>query len=79
MEFKINKQVKGVRIIGKEESKKRRNILNKIIDIVESNGFEEIIVPTIEPSLGSQKQICGGGRYKQGIGFAIGFDRLMLC
>lgn len=29
--------------------------------------------------LGAQKQICGGGRYKEGIGFAIGFDRLMLC
>lgn len=28
--------------------------------------------------LGAQKQICGGGKYKQGIGFAIGFDRLML-
>jgi histidyl-tRNA synthetase len=31
------------------------------------------------PSLGAQKQVCGGGRYAQGIGFAIGFDRLMLC
>lgn len=29
--------------------------------------------------LGAQKQILGGGTYKQGIGFAIGFDRLMLC
>lgn len=29
-------------------------------------------------SLGSQKQVCGGGKYKEGIGFAIGFDRLML-
>jgi len=29
--------------------------------------------------LGAQKQILGGGAYKQGIGFAIGFDRLMLC
>lgn len=38
------------------------------------DGFE-----IIAPSLGAQKQICGGGRYKQGIGFAIGFDRLMLC
>ena len=28
--------------------------------------------------LGAQKQICGGGTYKEGIGFAIGFDRLML-
>jgi len=30
------------------------------------------------PQLGSQKQVCGGGAYQQGIGFAIGFDRLML-
>lgn len=29
--------------------------------------------------LGTQEQICGGGSYKEGIGFAIGFDRLMLC
>ena len=31
------------------------------------------------PQLGAQKQVCGGGRYEHGIGFAIGFDRLMLC
>ncbi len=31
------------------------------------------------PGLGAQKQVVGGGRYAQGIGFAIGFDRLMLC
>lgn len=37
------------------------------------NGFE-----ISANKLGAQKQICGGGRYKQGIGFAIGFDRLML-
>lgn len=37
------------------------------------NGFE-----IVSEQLGAQKQICGGGRYKQGIGFAIGFDRLML-
>lgn len=29
--------------------------------------------------LGAQKQVCGGGKYETGIGFAIGFDRLMLC
>ncbi len=39
----------------------------------DGNGFEIAI-----PSLGAQKQVCGGGSYKQGIGFAIGFDRLML-
>lgn len=29
--------------------------------------------------LGSQEQVCGGGSYERGIGFAIGFDRLILC
>lgn len=29
--------------------------------------------------LGAQKQIAGGGRYAEGIGFAIGVDRLMLA
>jgi histidyl-tRNA synthetase len=31
------------------------------------------------PELGAQKQICGGGEYDGGAGFAIGLDRLMLC
>lgn len=44
------------------------------LDYYTSDGFE-ISVPT----LGAQKQVLGGGRYRQGIGFAIGFDRLMLC
>lgn len=29
-------------------------------------------------ALGAQKQIAGGGRYAEGIGWAIGVDRLML-
>lgn len=29
-------------------------------------------------TLGSSKQVCGGGSYQGGIGFAIGLDRLML-
>lgn len=29
--------------------------------------------------LGSQKQVAGGGRYAEGIGWAIGLDRLMLA
>lgn len=28
--------------------------------------------------LGAQKQVCGGGTYAEGVGFAIGIDRLML-
>lgn len=39
-----------------------------------ADGFE-----ITAPQLGTQKQLVGGGSYKQGIGFAIGFDRLMLC
>jgi len=40
----------------------------------EGDGFEISV-----DSLGAQKQVVGGGTYKQGIGFAVGFDRLMLC
>jgi len=43
------------------------------LDYYVEDGFEISI-----PSLGAQKQILGGGKYKEGIGFAIGFDRLML-
>lgn len=31
------------------------------------------------PKLGAQKQIAGGGRYAEGIGWAIGIDRLLLA
>lgn len=31
------------------------------------------------PILGAQKQVCGGGRYAEGIGFAIGIDRVLLA
>ena len=38
------------------------------------NGFE-----IAAPCLGAQKQIVGAGPYKQGIGFAIGIDRIVLA
>ena len=210
MQYKIDNQVRGTRIITGDEAKDRRRVLNLMINIAETNNFNEIILPTIEPveiyvnkagneiinqmyiftdkkdrgiclrpeatatiqaiadkhlnnsvekrfwyfercyryerpqagryrefyqfgleiinpannnysedliqiasemikiktddmqvntlakrgldyytdgkgfeiscsQLGAQKQVCGGGSYKQGIGFAIGFDRLMLC
>jgi len=31
------------------------------------------------PRLGAQQQIAGGGRYAEGIGWAIGLDRLLLA
>jgi len=36
-------------------------------------GFEIVC-----PDLGSSKQVCGGGSYDGGIGFAIGIDRIIL-
>lgn len=44
------------------------------LDYYVEDGFEISV-----ESLGAQKQVLGGGRYSNGIGFAIGFDRLMLC
>lgn len=41
---------------------------------LEGKGFEISC-----PELGAAKQICGGGTYDGGIGFAIGVDRLLLC
>jgi histidyl-tRNA synthetase len=37
-------------------------------------GFEALC-----PALGAQKQIAGGGRYREGVGWAIGLDRLLLA
>ncbi len=50
MEFKIDAQARGVRIISGQEAKDRRVLLNKLIEIAELAGFEEIILPSIEPS-----------------------------
>ena len=38
----------------------------------EGKGFEIVC-----EQLGSSKQICGGGEYDGGVGFAIGIDRLL--
>lgn len=38
------------------------------------DGFEFVC-----EQLGAQKQVCGGGPYEGGIGFAIGFDRMMIA
>tara|TARA_B100000614_G_scaffold258752_1_gene281775 strand:+ start:47795 stop:48379 length:585 start_codon:yes stop_codon:yes gene_type:complete len=38
------------------------------------DGFEASV-----NSLGAQKQVLGGGSYNEGIGFAVGIDRLMLA
>jgi len=49
MEYKIEKQSRGTRILYGEEVKERQVMLNKMISVVESYGFEGIILPSIEP------------------------------
>ncbi len=48
--------------------------VNRGLDYYKNGRGFEIICD----SLGSSKQICGGGEYDGGIGFAIGIDRLIL-
>ena len=50
MELKIEAQARGVRIISGNEAKQRRELLNQLIVLAESNGFEEIVLPSLEPS-----------------------------
>lgn len=50
MEYSLEKQCKGIRIISGQEAKNRRILLNKMIEIVESEGFNELILPSVEPS-----------------------------
>ncbi|MDG9669894.1 ATP phosphoribosyltransferase regulatory subunit [Hahella sp. CR1] len=50
MEYKIEGMAKGVRIISGETAKKRRALLNQMIVLAEASGFEEVILPSIEPS-----------------------------
>jgi histidyl-tRNA synthetase len=50
MLYKIDNQTKGTRIIGGEEAKKRRTLLNQMIDLTEAKGFNEIILPSVEPA-----------------------------
>lgn len=50
MEIKIESTYKGTRILFAETAKKKRNLINKIIDIVESYGYQEMMIPVIQKS-----------------------------
>ena len=66
-----------------ELSKKMIEIVTNEYEVNESvkRGLSYYITEGFEisiPSLGAQKQVVGAGQYKEGIGFAVGFDRLMI-
>lgn len=50
-----------------------KSIVQRGLNYYVDSGFEAEV-----STLGAQKQIAGGGRYKEGIGWAIGVDRLLL-
>ena len=50
MEYKIDQQATGVRIISGDEAKQRRLLLNGMIELAEAAGYEEIILPCVEPA-----------------------------
>ena len=84
----------GVEVLNpsKDYSDEMVEIAKKLIEIVTTNyevntdvtrgldyykdgkGFEIAC-----PELGSSKQVCGGGSYEGGVGFAVGIDRILLC
>lgn len=48
-------------------------LVKRGLDYYTEDGFEISI-----PSLGAQKQVLGGGKYAEGVGFAFGVDRVIL-
>ncbi len=87
-----------------EASKEEGDLLKSLFDILKNSYEEEVIFdPSITrgidyydsivfeidvPSLGAEKQICGGGGYSMtsmfnaevdGIGFGLGFDRIIMA
>jgi len=50
MELRIDEQCRGVRILVGDEVKERRRLLNALIGIAEAYGFNEIMLPSLEPA-----------------------------
>jgi len=48
MEIKLENTYKGTRILFAESAKRKREILNKMIEILESYGYQEIMIPVIQ-------------------------------
>jgi histidyl-tRNA synthetase len=64
----------GERMVSQFASCERRDNVQRGLAYYTEDGFEVLC-----PTLGAQKQVLGGGRYAEGIGFAIGLDRLVLA
>jgi histidyl-tRNA synthetase len=84
----------GVELLGGEAPDDRREVENLLVQVLDRlaidyqldrqvrRGLAYYIEDGFEascPRLGAQKQVAGGGRYDEGIGWAIGLDRLLLA
>lgn len=84
----------GVEVLGGSDDE-RQTCLELLVRCLEAVGLRDFVVSAsvkrglayytedgfeIEcPSLGAQKQVAGGGRYREGVGWAIGLERLLLA
>lgn len=82
----------GVEILGKTDSDAASEVQELLVSALDQVGVEysfesevkrglnyytELGFEAICPRLGPQKQIAGGGQYSEGVGWAIGVDRLV--
>jgi len=72
LEELINDASELIKCFGIDGFEINRNVVRGLDYYKEGKGFE-----ISYDKLGSSKQICGGGEYEGGIGFAIGVDRLL--
>ena len=72
MEELITLSIDIIRKFGVEDVDVNRSVVRGLDYYKNGQGFE-----IVKSSLGNAKQICGGGEYDGGIGFAIGVDRLI--
>lgn len=72
LEELINDASELIKYFGIDEFEINRNVKRGLDYYKDGKGFE-----ISYDKLGSSKQICGGGEYEGGIGFAIGVDRLL--
>ena len=84
----------GVELLGGKAPEDRREVEELLVALLDGVGVEYELDREVKrglayyvedgfeakcAKLGAQKQIAGGGRYAEGIGWAIGLDRLLLA
>ena len=84
----------GVELLGGKAPDDRAEVEALLVQILDDVGVKYVLDRAVErglayytedgfearvEALGAQKQVAGGGRYAEGIGWAIGLDRLLLA